>query len=794
MKTHKASALTVAVLAALFGSASALAAPASSITVAHPTVLARGDAVVGSLPVNHPIHIAVSLKLRNKDALDAFVGNALKTRAKGATAPSMSSEQILANHAPSQQQAQAVADYLTGMGFKNVKITEGRFLVTADGTAAIAGRAFQTSFRQVRKHDGRIAFANVDEAHIPASLADKVQAVIGLQTVHQLHIMSTHPKSLSMTTRTARPRTAGSVGTALTHYYFPDEWSEVYAATGGPAPINVIAGILAEGDMTATITDLNHFTTDAGYPTVVYNILPVGAAYTDTSGQVEWNLDSQDIIGAAGGQIRQLNFYTMPDMTNTSLVANIGQAVNGNKAKIINGSLGECELGAEGDGSDIAADAFFEVAVAQGQTFAFSTGDSGADECKDGGTPEPSWPANSQYVVAVAGTSLDAGTPATHPKVWASEVEWTGSGGSESTYIPKPSWQTLWGGTHRGVADIAFDADSNTPAAIWIGPPAVGTAGYYGVGGTSLSAPIFSGLWARVLQHNAKIGFAGPVIYGLNSADFHDITSGSNGISAGPGYDLASGRGSLIFSTVLADIDGNSLGNHAPAVNFSYAATGGNVAFTDASTDNDFLEGPHSYSWDFGDGSSKSTATSPSHTYAAPGTYKVKESVTDTVGAVGSKSKNLNLVAVEFLKNAGFESGSGHWSMNAAALVNNATLAHSGNFVAGLGGGAGQLHAYQTVTIPSGYTSATLGFWLNTVTSDPGGVANDTLSVQVWVGGVLSSTVGTYSNLDATGAYSQKTADLSAYVGQTVTLKFISTNDATLPTTFYVDDTSLQGF
>src|SRR6185312_14140252 len=128
-----------------------------------------------------------------------------------------------------------------------------------------------------------------------------------------------------------------------------------------------------------------------------------------------------------------------------------------------------------------------------------------------GGTDEASNPANSPYVVAVSGTTLNASTSA-----WSSETVWVDSGGSQSTIEPKPSWQTLWSGTKRGVADVAFDADPNSGAKVIV------SGGSQQIGGTSLAAPIFSGMWARVIAvKGTAVGFAGPIIYQLPAGDFH---------------------------------------------------------------------------------------------------------------------------------------------------------------------------------------------------------------------------------------------------------------------------------
>jgi hypothetical protein len=54
-----------------------------------------------------------------------------------------------------------------------------------------------------------------------------------------------------------------------------------------------------------------------------------------------------------------------------------------------------------------------------------------------------------------------------------------------------------------------------------------------------------------------------------------------------------------------------------------------------------------------------------------------------------------------------------------------------------------------------------------------------------------STTLATFSNLNAAAGYVQKTYDVSALAGQTVTVKFTGTEDFSLQTSFVVDDTAL---
>jgi hypothetical protein len=58
--------------------------------------------------------------------------------------------------------------------------------------------------------------------------------------------------------------------------------------------------------------------------------------------------------------------------------------------------------------------------------------------------------------------------------------------------------------------------------------------------------------------------------------------------------------------------------------------------------------------------------------------------------------------------------------------------------------------------------------------------------------GTVLGTLATYSNLDHNTGYSQKSFNLAAYAGQTITLKFTGTEDATLQTSFVVDDTAVN--
>lgn len=501
------------------------AAPAGTRVVAHAAALNTGDTVTGPMSLGQPLRVSVSLQLRNEPQLQAFIANP--------NHPNLTPAQFAAQYGPDEADANAVAAWLTQHGFSNVSISSNRLLVSATAPAAAVQSAFRTNMVRVHTHDGRDAYANSSDATLPASLHG-VSGVIGLQTVHVPHLFGHGTKG--------KPGGGGGGGSIIGHD--PVQFPSIYGGAGLPTASGVTVGIISNGDLTQTLSDLNAFTAQNGLAAVATQIVNTNGTGTDTSGTPEWDLDSQDIVGMGGGQVGKIVFYDIPTLSNSNMVADFNSVVTANAAKVINVSLGECETSAQKDGSAAAADAIFQQADAQGQTFSVSSGDSGSNEC--GKSPRgttPSWPASSPYVVAVGGTTLNATTT-----TWQGETVWSGTGGSPSTFEPIPSWQVgvgqNAGSQYRGVPDIAFDADPNSGAIIVVN----GSPAQYG--GTSLASPLFVGFWARMIAAKGTgIGFAAPKLYQLPASAFHDVTSGSNGAeNAAPGWDYCSGFGSIIMS------------------------------------------------------------------------------------------------------------------------------------------------------------------------------------------------------------------------------------------------------
>jgi RHS repeat-associated protein len=220
---------------------------------------------------------------------------------------------------------------------------------------------------------------------------------------------------------------------------------------------------------------------------------------------------------------------------------------------------------------------------------------------------------------------------------------------------------------------------------------------------------------------------------------------------------------------------------------------------------------PLSYQWYQGvspsgtaiSGATSSTYTTPALT--ATTSYWVR--VSNGCGSVNSQTATITVTqTTQLLLNPGFESGNnGQWTLNvvsgtAHALITAATAwyaPHGGTYQASLCGLNGTYFnsqtdvVKQTVTIPSGATQAALTFWAAVATKETGTVARDFLYVEILTtsGSVLGTPV-VLSNLHA-GPWQPWTADLLAYKGQTVQIRFRGVTNATYGTVFLLDDTSL---
>jgi len=267
-------------------------------------------------------------------------------------------------------------------------------------------------------------------------------------------------------------------------------------------------------------------------------------------------------------------------------------AYNGNTAS------GTAAIVAFGNGEQAAVDPVLRSAVLQGKTLFASTGDTGSscplvylplvgagNGVLNQGLPEQNYPGVSVSAVAVGGTVLytkDIGTgtgssyksPNGKHTSRALETAWPFGGGGASLWTTAPKWQQGVSGINQpcltpgnvtnptAACRAVPDVSAQSGDVLTNGYSIVGSGGFGSGGGTSLSSPLWMGMWARVqgaAGHN--LGFAAPLLYRVGSnattyaRDFYDVTVGGNGIHvATPGWDYTTGWGTPNVDGLIADI------------------------------------------------------------------------------------------------------------------------------------------------------------------------------------------------------------------------------------------------
>jgi len=334
------------------------------------------------------------------------------------------------------------------------------------------------------------------------------------------------------------------------------------------------------------------------------------------AGDIEVDADIEMQLAIAP-DARHILVYNAPnDFTGQTELDEYTRIANDDTADVISSSWAVCENDVSAAYAQ-AENLIFEQMALQGQSMFGAAGDTGAFACirSDGTTivnvlAPPSQP----WVTSVGGTSFGSFNPDANPNprypkgvetVWnvdnlcntsADEGNFPGlfwcaatgaGGGGNSQYWGRPIYQfgpgitnpyTIYGnGTTqcslaplgkpcREVPDISANADEYTPYAEYCTgnastpfsactfsggqtPP-----GWFGIGGTSLSSPLWSAIIADHdgLWHH-RIGSANPLLYLLYNLDYHgyfnDITgigqtTNNNGLfPTTPGYDLATGIG-----------------------------------------------------------------------------------------------------------------------------------------------------------------------------------------------------------------------------------------------------------
>lgn len=507
----------------------------------------------------------------------------------------------------SQQDLDAVTNWLKGQGLTVARVARSRNSITFGGTAGQVAAAFQTEMHRYR-FQGKTHFANATPLSIPSAFAGVVLGVRNLNDFRPL------PKQRARRIFSASPRfTSGLSGN---HYLAPDDFATIYDVKGLYNAGFDGAGqkVAVVGQTAIAISDVQAFRGAANLPVNDPELILVpgtgGSAFSQTD-EGEADLD----VEWAGGIAKNATvlYVYAGNNPNNSVFDALQYAVNQDLAPVISISYGECEADFGRSNSQIVQQ-WARQANTQGQTIIAAAGDTGAADC-DGGSLNPN------YVVTSATHGFSVDMPAATPEVtgiggnefsgdvsnssqyWSllnngsngsaqsyiPEEAWNDSnssngilagGGGKSIYFAKPSWQTAPGVPQDGQRDVPDVSLNASPAHDGYLVCSAGscTSGFRDsnsnltvFGGTSAGAPAFAGVLTLIEQavQSKGEGNINQTLYSLATVPstyasaFHDVTSGNNnapctsgttdcpggttsfGFTAGSGYDQATGLGSV---------------------------------------------------------------------------------------------------------------------------------------------------------------------------------------------------------------------------------------------------------
>jgi subtilase family serine protease len=508
---------------------------------------------------------------------------AASTRGNSMFGKFLTPAQFREKFAPSTSDVSAVKSWLRSQGFQVTYVPGNRKYVEATGTVKQASSAFDTTFSQYRTN-GMALRSNDTALNVPASLGH-VEAVTGLdQSAALIHKDAYPPVFVNATpcsaswgekTVTSDPPADGTQLPTDPSAWAPCGYAgaQLQGAYGlantiksGTNGSGVTVAVIDAYASSSVLNDLNTYSSRHGLPTMqkgqfrevvapgTYNMPENPAQYpADWSGEETLDVEAVHTM-APGADI----VYVGAPNNYQDMNAALNTVVDKHLADIVTNSYGwsgeALPTGYIKPTNDILIQA-----AAQGISMFFSSGDSG-DET--GGDPAnassatPDWPASSPWVTAVGGTSLGINQKngrefevgwetgkstldknATTP-TWADPKYLYGSGGGTSRLFTQPSYQAGVVPTSisqkngsstpmRTVPDVSAVGDPTT--GMLVGQTQLmpnGSAQYseYRIGGTSLSSPLYAGMFALAMQQSHhRFGLANPALYSAQAVTY-DIT------------------------------------------------------------------------------------------------------------------------------------------------------------------------------------------------------------------------------------------------------------------------------
>jgi kumamolisin len=587
-----------AAICATWSYAAGAASPRPDEAAAQARAKATGmPAEAGALDPSVRLTIEVVLSLRNVDELNALMGHITNPN-DPLHGKYLSPDQFANHYGPVKEDVDAIADFLTASGLKleSKKTVEG--LVRVSGTVADMQRIFDIKMKRYAAPSGRIYYSASTTPVVPAAIAPKVVAVLGLCDGAEVHNdLSVEYPSLGLSD-------------ANTVYYSgftglspQDIWS-IYKM-GGIGSTTTGAGETLglyeeEGYSTSDLQTYFGYYFEQHHPGWPFpNVVPISVDDFPISPQevsLECTLDLDMYMALAPQATTDEVFENTSDVSSWAdylsefidtfkSMATINTTQGLPLPNVISVSYSVSEnwfqtsWNPEGPADAAAENQALMQLAAQGQSVCASSGDGGAwgDQSEyPTELPNVEDPGSEPYVTGVGGTNLT--DTSSSPHEYVSETSWftapapgnksfgQGGGGGISQVWPIPYWQVgtfspavnpQGSLTMRNDPDVSLYADDDPGYDVYC------EGRWIGVGGTSASSPLWAALLAdadevRATKGIGPIGLANPILYSIAEdpyygGDFNDIADGStNGYyTTVPGYDNSTGWGSYNGANLL---------------------------------------------------------------------------------------------------------------------------------------------------------------------------------------------------------------------------------------------------
>jgi subtilase family serine protease len=536
------------------------------------------------------IAFGVLLKMRNQSQADATLQRVSDPKSAD-YGKWLTNAQFNAAYAPKAADVSAVRSWLRSQGFAVTKTLQSGMYVEASGTTSQVEKAFGTSMNTY-VYKGHTVQGNTTALSVPSStsaaVTNAIQGVIGIDQGAALKVPASsvlpgpppggrfgvQPCSSYYGEKTAtdKPKAYGKFQPYATCGYYPLQLQSAYGEAGlvksGVDGSGVTVAITDGFAAPTMLADAQQYSKLHGLPQFTAGqyreIRPAKFNVTDPADAQGWYGEETLDVEAVHGMAPGANVVYVAGADDFTGLDNAWAAtIDNHVADIITNSWtdGTDDIKVLGQAYVDFYTQFSLEAALTGITVNFSSGDDG-DHTAGGTDPKArtaEFPADSPYVTAVGGTSVQIGAngqwmgeygwSTSYSPLNAKGTGWTpappgvyssGGGGGTSVLYKQPFYQQgnvpaklskMNGKTPmRVLPDISMPGDPNTGLRVGETQTFPGGGTYYAeyrIGGTSLSSPLLAGVIAVANQKAGHpLGFINPLYYSLlGTSGLHDLVA-----------------------------------------------------------------------------------------------------------------------------------------------------------------------------------------------------------------------------------------------------------------------------